>query len=528
MSATTHGEEQPSPTERILAEPSRAEASWAERQSQPLPAEHTHRRTRPPRRRAQSPRRRIQLLPSAAQLPQRRTMLAHGTTLPQGPAHRASNEPQAIEAAHPLAGRTGGRHRTAGPPQATFAELFAIREFRALWSAQTLSYAGDQIAQVAIAVLVYARTGSPAITALAYALAYLPPIMGGPLLSGLADLIPRRQAMIILDLVRAGLVTLMALPWMPLALVCTLLFATMLLGPPFAAARTALLPDVVPPDRLVLGFTAGNITFQAGQIAGFLAGGTLVAMLGPRRALALDALSFCLSAAIIVGWVEHRPLPASGPPPARPSLWAITRDGATIVFSHARLRTLVLLGWLAGFAVVPEGLAAPYARTLGGGPLTVGLLMATMPAGMVAGGLVVGRVTTTAQQVRMIGWLAMLSCAPLAGSLLRPPLWALVPLLALAGAAGAYQLAAAAAFVEALPRRARARAFGVAQSGLLAAQGLGILIAGTAAAHLGPQTVVGFAGVFGAVAAAVLASRWASDGSATASGRTGRHDPPAP
>ena len=78
----------------------------------------------------------------------------------------------------------------------------------------------------------------------------------------------------------------------------------------------------------------------------------------------------------------------------------------------------------------------------------------------------------------MIGWLAVLSCAPLACSLLRPPLWLLVPLWVLAGAAGAYQLAAADAFVQALPNAVRARAFSVAQTGLLAAQGLGILAAG--------------------------------------------------
>ena len=56
-----------------------------------------------------------------------------------------------------------------------------------------LSYAGDQFAQVAIAILVYGRTHSAFLTALAYALTYLPPIAGGPLLSGLADLFPRRH-----------------------------------------------------------------------------------------------------------------------------------------------------------------------------------------------------------------------------------------------------------------------------------------------------------------------------------------------
>ena len=81
-----------------------------------------------------------------------------------------------------------GRHRRAPEARSSYREVFATGEFRALWSAQVLSFAGDQFAQVAIAILVYGRTHSPFLTALAYTLTYLPPIAGGPLLSGLADL----------------------------------------------------------------------------------------------------------------------------------------------------------------------------------------------------------------------------------------------------------------------------------------------------------------------------------------------------
>ena len=87
---------------------------------------------------------------------------------------------------------SGGRHRRAPEKQASYREVFAIREFRGLWAAQVLSYGGDQFAQVAIAILVYHQTHSPFLTALAYAFTY-PPIIGGPFLSGLADFIPRRQ-----------------------------------------------------------------------------------------------------------------------------------------------------------------------------------------------------------------------------------------------------------------------------------------------------------------------------------------------
>src|ERR1700751_3257883 len=98
----------------------------------------------------------------------------------------------------PTAGAEPGRHRTARRRAASYRAVFAIREFRGLWLAQVMSDVGDQIAQVAIAVLVYAKTGSPVITALAYALTYLPPIVGGRVVSGLVDAFPRRQVMITL------------------------------------------------------------------------------------------------------------------------------------------------------------------------------------------------------------------------------------------------------------------------------------------------------------------------------------------
>ena len=385
--------------------------------------------------------------------------------------------------------------------------MFAIREFRGLWSAQALSYTGDQVAQVAIAVLVYGKTGSAFLTTLAYALTYIPPIIGGPLLSGLAELFPRHRVMITLDLIRGGLVAVMVLPQMPFAGLCALLFGTVMLGPPFSAARSALLPDILPPEKFLTGSAIGNVTFQISQIAGFVLGAGAVAALGPRGALALDALSFCLSATVVASWVEPRPAPARDTE-TQPSMLALTRDGAVLVFSDRTLRTLVFFGWLAGFAVVPEGLAAPYARTLGGGPLTVGLLMAAMPVGTLVGAFAIGHLARPSDRMRPMGWLAMLSCAPLIVSLLHPPFWLVLALWVLAGAGGAYQLAAAAAFVRALPRSGRARAFGIAQSGLLAAQGLGILAGGALAQRVGAQAAVALAGTFGLILAAALATGW--------------------
>src|SRR6059058_5154630 len=127
----------------------------------------------------------------------------------------------------------------------TFRDVLANREFRALYVAQALSVGGDQLARIAVAVLVFERSHSPFLTAASFAISYLPWVVGGPLLAGYADRLPRRSVMVVCDLVRALLVLAVAIPAIPLAGLLVLVALVSLMEPPFAAARAALLPDVV-------------------------------------------------------------------------------------------------------------------------------------------------------------------------------------------------------------------------------------------------------------------------------------------
>src|SRR6266700_2167076 len=96
---------------------------------------------------------------------------------------------------------------------ARFRDVFAVGQFRILWLANVQSRIGDQLARVALSVLVYDRTGSPAWTALTYAMTILPNLIGGALLAGLADRFARRAVMVIADVVRAVLVAVMGWWW---------------------------------------------------------------------------------------------------------------------------------------------------------------------------------------------------------------------------------------------------------------------------------------------------------------------------
>lgn len=68
--------------------------------------------------------------------------------------------------------------------------LIRLSEFRTLWAAFAQSVLGDQLARVALSLLVFERTESAGWTAATYALTSLPALLSGVLLSGLADRFP--------------------------------------------------------------------------------------------------------------------------------------------------------------------------------------------------------------------------------------------------------------------------------------------------------------------------------------------------
>jgi MFS family permease len=400
---------------------------------------------------------------------------------------------------------TRGGARTGDRP-ATYREVFAVKEYRALFAAHLTSLLGDQAAKVALAILVLDRSDSPLLAALAYAVGYLPWIVGGPVLSPLADRLPRKRVMVRADILRALLVALMALPGMPLWLLFALLLGASLLGPPFEAARAATMPDVLTGDKYIVGSSLSNITIQLSQAVGFVLGGAAVVVLKPRGALAADAASFLLSALFIARGVRFRPAASRG---GRPTLRADIVEGAAVVFRSKMLRSILLLAWFgAALALVPEGLAVTYARRLGYGPIATGFLTAASPAGLVIGALLIGRLMAPRTRLRMMRPLAAAAFVPLVLTGLHPPVWGAVVLWMLSGIGLAYQLPANATFMMAVPPDARGRAFGLAQTGIQALQGLSIAGAGALALLVPPHRVVALAGVLGLLAIGLISLGW--------------------
>ncbi len=403
-----------------------------------------------------------------------------------------------------------------------FGQVFANTEFRALWLAQLLSVAGDQLARVAMTVLVYDRTHSALWTALTYAVTLLPWVVGGLALSGIADRLPRRQVMVACDVARMLLVCLMALvslaasPTAALWIMVALLFVVTLLDSPFKSARSAMMPDILTGERYVLGTAVTQTTLQVGMVSGFALGGLVVALLGVRTALLADAATFAVSALLIRAFVRDRPAAArpaeASASPARFGLGQMAA-GVRLVFGDRTLRTLMLLGWLVTFYVVPMGLAAPYAASLRAPvaiPIATGLVFAAGPFGTAVGSVVFGRLVPQAARQRMMGPLAAAACCVLVLCALRTGLTGALVIVAVSGACASYQLAANAAFVAAVPPERRGQAFGLANGGMQVLQGLWIVLAGAAASSslITPAAAIAISGCLGAVLAAALAVTW--------------------
>ncbi|ONF66884.1 MFS transporter [Amycolatopsis keratiniphila] len=390
-----------------------------------------------------------------------------------------------------------------------FKAAFAVGEFRALWAAEALSQAGDQLARVALSVLVWERTASAGLTGLTYGLTYLPTLIGGTLFAGLADRYSRRTVMIVCDLLRAAIAALMAVPGTPLPVLAGLLVILTMAGGPFRAAQLALLPDVLEGDRYVAGLAVRTITIQTAQLAGFGGGGLVIGLVTPYWGLVIDAVTFVVSALLVSAGVRRRGPAATESSVKSRVARAFSGEGARELWQGKGIRVLFGLKMLAGFAIAPEGLAAPLAVGLGAGSFAVGLILAADPIGSVIGSWIFTKWVPARRKTRIVGILAIASVVPLVFVFFRPSLPVCLVLIGLSGAfAAPYHLQAVALMARAVPDGVRAQVMGLTSTSLVTVQGIGIMLAGGLAQLTGPFVAVGVAATVAVVSAGPMAMAW--------------------
>ena len=385
--------------------------------------------------------------------------------------------------------------------------VLGLPEFRVVFTADVASVAGDQLARVALAVLVYDRTGSAGWAAGTYALTFLPALLGGVLLGWTADRFRRRTVVVVTDLLRAAVLGVMALPGLPLPALWALLAGAVLLGAPHTAALGALMPEILG-DRYEQGLALRQIASQTAQLAGFALGGVVVAAIGSPLALLVDAATFLLSALLLRWGLAARPRAGAAADGPGSGVRDVLR-GVTAIATDPGRRALVALAWTVGAFVVPEGLAVPYAAQIGASPAVAGLLMAAGPLGSIAGAWAFTRFVAFARRERTVGLLAVWAGLPLVAVVAEPgPVPAMLLWAASGACTAAYLLQTQASFVRATPDAARGAAIGVAASGGVASQGVAVAAGGLLADVLSSAAAIAVCGGTGSAVAAVSALAW--------------------
>lgn len=384
-----------------------------------------------------------------------------------------------------------------------YTRVFAVREFRTVFAAHAFSLLGVVVSEIALTVLVYRLTGSPLLSALTFALGMLPYLVGGTLLSGIADRYPPRRVLVVCDLLCAACAALMALPATPVALLLALRAVNALIAPVFNGTRMATLTDVLGDgDLFVLGRSLLRIVSQSSVLVGFGLGGVLLTFVPPRGALVITVATFALSALLLRCGTKRRPAREGQ---GGGALVRYSLGGTRQVLADRRVRALLLLFWAPPmFMVAPEVLAAPYADEIGIGVAGVGLLMCALPVGTIAAELYVGSALSAAARARVVLPLAALTLLPLAVYAVTPGLVWAVAALVVAGAGSAYTLGLDRWFVDAVPEALRGRAMTVHTAGLMTVQGAGMALAGLAAEFFAVSTVVAASGVLGTLCCLLL------------------------
>ncbi len=387
----------------------------------------------------------------------------------------------------------------------TYADIFGVREFRALFTSRALSTIGDYIARAALVIAVFAETGSTALMGVTFALTVLPDLIGGPVLAGLADRYPRRAVMVVTDVGRALLVLVMAIPGMPLGALWALLFVVWLVDAPFNSAYISTMSVVLPGKRLVKGTAVTQLVNHLSYTIGYAAGGVIVGLTGLSVVLVFNAATFALSSLAILVGVATRAATAGDSAPA--SWLGSTRAAVGYIAGHPQLWLTMLFTLPIAATLVSETLAAPYSTQLGHESAVAGLLMGAGPAGIVLG-LWLLPMLIQDQRARHVVVLSVLCCAPLALFVAVPGVVLATLLMVLSGIALYFWIPLAAEFTQSVPDEMRGQAVGLLTTMMRVTQGIAILIFGLVAQNVLPSSVIAAAGVIGTVMVAVLSVAW--------------------
>lgn len=242
---------------------------------------------------------------------------------------------------------------------------------------------------VAFPWLIYRSTHSAFSTGVTLALYTLPYVVFGMFAGVVMDRFNKRALMVVADLARAALVLcvpFLATRWLPSVYVLS--FATASLTVVFDPCKLAILPDIVPPTRLL----RANSLLASGdsltEVLGYGTAGFVVYYVSSRLAFSVDAATFAVSA-LALGFMRYRPTNRATARYSVKGLGTEALDGIRYLTHSKGLAAITTL--LMGSAI---GLGASYpltflfaVRIVGNGTRSFGLMESAIALGYLVGAL---------------------------------------------------------------------------------------------------------------------------------------------
>ncbi|MEW2048984.1 MFS transporter [Streptomyces sp. NPDC005476] len=361
--------------------------------------------------------------------------------------------------------------------------LLKDRNFLLLFAGQGISRFGDGMFTATTAWLAWSLTHDPAAVALVTVAAYAPAFLATFVAASYADRYDRRRLMILTDLLRAALVAvavgLFAFGSMNLTVLVAATGLLALVGSPFAPARNAIVPQIVPPAHLQQANGLLQVAFRAAFFVGPLVLAPVLAVASLTAAVALNGLTFLLSAAAVAALRVRAPARRSQPTGLRSDLAA----GLRAVRSQPDV-LLVIVTFVLALTLTSGFLTVGLVALVGQGG-EYGLLLGVAGLAEVAGALLLSRIPIRGLAlVAILAW-ALLGIFRLPLGLATSPVMA-AALLALTGLASALTDIPLIALVQQrIPDSHLAKALGLWEAGIAGALAVSPFIASTTLSLVG-------------------------------------------
>ena len=279
--------------------------------------------------------------------------------------------------------------------------LLARPGYRRLWTARTVSQVGDVAQFTTLALLLVHLTGSAVGVTGAVLAEIAAVLLLGPFAGSLVDRLPRVRVMVAADAVRIVLASALAewhgSPGVAYGVAFGLAAGQVFFGP----ASQSLLPALVDETELV----AANSGIWTAAVSAQVLVAPIAALLATRvgfgAAFAVNAVSFAVSAAVLIGLHE----PARPRPVSVSSLFAHARDGLKALAALPLLKALAAGQLLAALSAgATSALLVVLAKDRLGGGGGYGLLIAAIGVGAALGPLLlIRRITDPRRPLLVFG-----------------------------------------------------------------------------------------------------------------------------